>query len=192
MRTGGGEGGRRFAADLEQDLARLLAWGASPPSCSRSAHPAWPAPRGLLFHPEGRRQRGKEGKRGGLLLPLQGELHRLEGKRKRERKKTSRSSSSFFRETFKTKGPLPARAGGAGTPGGASPDVREALEDFFGGDLPDPVDLVAGHYEVEPGDGELYLAIRMPGGWIEWDAEQVEVAGKVWRWVMGIDDGKAA
>jgi hypothetical protein len=32
----------------------------------------------------------------------------------------------------------------------------------------------------------------MPGGWIEWDAERVEVAGKLWRWVMGIDDGKAA
>jgi len=71
-------------------------------------------------------------------------------------------------------------------------DVREDLEDFFGGDLPDPLDLVAGNYQVDPGDGELYLAIRMPGGWIEWDAERVEVAGKVWRWVMGIDDGKAA
>jgi hypothetical protein len=51
---------------------------------------------------------------------------------------------------------------------------------------------VAGHYEVDPGDGELYLAVRTPGGWIEWDAERVEVAGKLWRWVMGIDDGKAA
>jgi hypothetical protein len=28
------------------------------------------------------------------------------------------------------------------------PEVREALEDLFGGDLPDPVDLVAGHYQV--------------------------------------------
>ncbi len=72
------------------------------------------------------------------------------------------------------------------------PEVREALEDLFGGDLPDPVVLVAGHYEVDPGDGELYLAIRMPGEWVEWDAERVEVAGKVWRWVMGMDDGKAA
>jgi hypothetical protein len=72
------------------------------------------------------------------------------------------------------------------------PDAREDLEDFFGGDLPDPLVLVAGHYEVDPGDGELYLAVRMPGGWIEWNAERVEVAGKVWRWVMGIDDGKAA
>ena len=50
----GGEGGRRFAADLEQDLARPLGWGASPPSCSRSAHPARRASRGALFHPEGR------------------------------------------------------------------------------------------------------------------------------------------
>jgi hypothetical protein len=33
------------------------------------------------------------------------------------------------------------------------PEVREDLEDFFGGDLPDPVDLVAGQYEVDPGDG---------------------------------------
>jgi len=72
------------------------------------------------------------------------------------------------------------------------PEVREDLEDFFGGDLPDPVDLVAGHYEVDPGDGELYLAVRGPGGWIEWDAERVEVAGKVWRWVMGVNEGKAA
>jgi hypothetical protein len=44
--------------------------------------------------------------------------------------------------------------------------VREDLEDFFGGDLPDPVVLVAGQYEVDPGDGEVYLAIRMPGGWV--------------------------
>ena len=75
---------------------------------------------------------------------------------------------------------------------GPAPFSLKDLEDFFGGDLPDPVDLVAGHYEVEPGDGELYLAVRTPGGWIEWDAERVEVAGKVWRWIMGIDDGKAA
>ena len=47
------------------------------------------------------------------------------------------------------------------------PDVREDLEDLFGGDLPDPVVLVAGQYEVDPGDGELYLAIRTPGGWVE-------------------------
>jgi hypothetical protein len=72
------------------------------------------------------------------------------------------------------------------------PEVREDLEDFFGGDLPDPVDLVAGQYEVEPGDGELYLAVRQEGGWIEWDAERVEVAGKVWRWVMGVNEGKGA
>ena len=67
------------------------------------------------------------------------------------------------------------------------PEVREDLEDFFGGDLPDPVDLVAGQYEVDPGDGELYLAIRMPGGWVEWDAERVEVAAQIWRWVMGVN-----
>jgi hypothetical protein len=67
------------------------------------------------------------------------------------------------------------------------PEVREDLEDFFGEDLPDPVVLVAGHYEVEPGDGDLYLAIRIPGGWIEWDAERVEMADKLWRWVMGLD-----
>jgi hypothetical protein len=70
------------------------------------------------------------------------------------------------------------------------PEVREALEVLFGGDLPDPVDLVAGHYQVdyqvEPGDEDLYLAIRMPGGWIEWDAGRVEVAAQVWRWVMGL------
>ena len=67
------------------------------------------------------------------------------------------------------------------------PEVREDLEDFFGGDLPDPVDLVAGQYEVDPGDGELYLAIRTPGGWAEWDAERVEVAAQIWRWVMGVN-----
>jgi hypothetical protein len=73
-----------------------LAWGASPPSCSRSAHPAWPASRGALFHPEGRRERGKEEKRGELLLPLQGELHRLEGKK--GKKKTSRPLPSLFKK----------------------------------------------------------------------------------------------
>jgi hypothetical protein len=44
------------------------------------------------------------------------------------------------------------------------PEVREDLEDLFGGDLPDPVDLVAGDYEVEPGDEDLYLALRREGG----------------------------
>jgi hypothetical protein len=72
------------------------------------------------------------------------------------------------------------------------PEVREALEDLFGGDLPDPVDLVAGHYQVEPGDEDLYLALRREGGWIEWDAERIKVAAQVWRWVMGVNDGKAA
>jgi hypothetical protein len=91
MRTGG-EGARRFAADLEQDPARPLGWGASPPSCSRSAHPAWRASRGPLFHPEGERKEK-------LLLPLQGELHRLEEKRKREKKRTSRLLLPLFRGT---------------------------------------------------------------------------------------------
>jgi hypothetical protein len=74
-----------------------LAWGASPPGCSRSAHPAWGASRGALFHPEGRREGGKEGKRGELLLP------RLEGKRerKRKRKKTSRPLPSLFKKKEK-------------------------------------------------------------------------------------------
>jgi hypothetical protein len=54
------------------------------------------------------------------------------------------------------------------------------------------VDLVAGHYQVEPGDEDLYLALRREGGWIEWDAERIKVAAQVWRWVMGIDDGKTA
>jgi hypothetical protein len=78
-----------------------LAWGASPPSCSRSAQPAWGASRGALLHPEGRRERGREGKRGELLLRLQGGLHRLEGKRKRKRKKTSRPSPFLFKEKEK-------------------------------------------------------------------------------------------
>jgi len=68
-----------------------LAWGASPPSCSRSAHPAWPAPRGAIFHPEG----GKEKP----LLPR--ELHRLEGKRK----KTSRPSPFLFKKEEKPSTP---------------------------------------------------------------------------------------
>jgi hypothetical protein len=71
-----------------------LAWGASPPSCSRSAHPAWGASRGPSLI---RRGGEKEGKRGELLLPLQGELHRLEGKRRR--KKTSRPLPFLFRGT---------------------------------------------------------------------------------------------
>jgi hypothetical protein len=87
MTTGGGEGGRRLAADLEQDPARLLAWGASPPSCSRSAHPAWGASRGPFFI-----------RRGGLL-GLQGELHRLEEERRR--KKTSRPLPSLFKKKEK-------------------------------------------------------------------------------------------
>jgi len=84
--AGASRRGIRLAADLEQDLARPLGWGASPPSCSRSAQPPWGASRGALFHPEEREEK--------LLLPLQGELHRLEGKRgkkrERKRKKTSR------------------------------------------------------------------------------------------------------
>jgi hypothetical protein len=100
MTTGGGEGGRRLAADLEQDLARLLAWGASPPSCSRSAHPAWPAPRGPSFIRRGG-EKEEEREREELLLPLQGGLHRLEGKRKRKRKRTSRPLPFLFKEKEK-------------------------------------------------------------------------------------------
>jgi hypothetical protein len=54
------------------------------------------------------------------------------------------------------------------------PEVREALEDLFGRDLPDPVILVAGHYQVEPGDEDLYLAVRREGNRIlgAWDVER--------------------
>jgi hypothetical protein len=74
------------------------------------------------------------------------------------------------------------------------PEVREALEDLFGGDLPDPVVLVAGDYQVEPGDGELYLVLREEGDRVlgSWDAERLEEAAQVWEWVMGLNDGKAA
>jgi hypothetical protein len=92
-----------------------LAWGASPPSCSRFAHPAWPAPRGALFHPEGRRER-EEREREELLLPLQGGLHRLEGKRKRKR--TSRPLPFLFKEKEKSSASrfavLKERGGGRG------------------------------------------------------------------------------
>jgi hypothetical protein len=80
--------GIRLAADLEQDFARLLGWGASPPSCSRSAHPAWGASRGPLFHPEGERERRS------FFFRFR-EIHRLEGKRKR----TSRPLPFLFRGT---------------------------------------------------------------------------------------------
>jgi hypothetical protein len=66
------------------------------------------------------------------------------------------------------------------------PEVREALEGLFVGDPPDPVEMVAGHYQVEPGDEDLYLALRGAWGWIEWDAGRVKVAAQVWRWVMGV------
>jgi hypothetical protein len=74
------------------------------------------------------------------------------------------------------------------------PEVREALEDLFGGDLPDPVVLVAGHYHVEAGNEDLYLVLREEGDRVlgSWDAERLEEAAQVCRWVMGIDDGKAA
>jgi hypothetical protein len=74
------------------------------------------------------------------------------------------------------------------------PEVREDLEDLFGGDLPDPVVLVAGDYQVEPGDGELYLVLREEGDRVlgSWDAERFKRAAKAWRWVMGLNDGKAA
>jgi hypothetical protein len=95
--TTGGEGGRRFAADLEQDLARLLAWGASPPSCSRSAHPAWGASRGALFHPEGERKREREGS---FFFRFK-ESFTVLRERGRERKKTSRPLPFLFRERKK-------------------------------------------------------------------------------------------
>ena len=74
------------------------------------------------------------------------------------------------------------------------PEVREDLEDFFGGDLPDPVDLVAGHYQVEPGDEEVYLLLRGEGDRVlgRWDAERFKEAAEVWRWVMGVNEEKAA
>jgi hypothetical protein len=72
-------------------------------------------------------------------------------------------------------------------------EAREFLEDFFGGEPPDPVDLVAGHYHVEAGDEDLYLVVRK-GDLVlaTWDVERFKEAARIWRWVMGIDDGKAA
>jgi hypothetical protein len=72
--------------------------------------------------------------------------------------------------------------------------VREALEDLSGGDLPDPVVLTAGHYQVEPGDEEVYLLLRGEGDWVlgRWDAERFKEAAEVWRWIMETNDGKAA
>ncbi len=74
------------------------------------------------------------------------------------------------------------------------PEVREALEDLlFGGDLPDPVVLVAGHYHVEPGDEDVYLVLREGDRVLgRWDAERLEEAAQVWEWVMELDHGKAA
>jgi hypothetical protein len=74
------------------------------------------------------------------------------------------------------------------------PEVREALEDLFGGDLPDPVVLVAGHYQAEPGDEEVYLLLRGEGDRVlgRWDAERFKEAAEVWRWVMGVNEEKAA
>jgi hypothetical protein len=68
------------------------------------------------------------------------------------------------------------------------PEVREALEDLLGEDLPDPVHLVAGHYQAEPGDEELYLVLRGKGDRVlgRWDAERSEEATEVWRWVMAV------
>ena len=69
------------------------------------------------------------------------------------------------------------------------PGVREALEDLSGGELPDPLELVAGHYQVEPGDEEVYLLLRGERDRVlgRWDAERFEEAAQVWRWVMGIE-----
>ena len=66
-------------------------------------------------------------------------------------------------------------------------EVREALEDLRSGApfpqmnrgeaLPDPIHLVAGHYQAEPGDEELYLLLRGEGGVLgRWDAERDEEA----------------
>jgi len=66
-----------------------------------------------------------------------------------------------------------------------------------GEDLPDPVHLVAGHYQAEPGDEELYLVLfgapfpqinrRGEGGVLgKWDAERDQEAAEVWRWVMAV------
>jgi hypothetical protein len=69
------------------------------------------------------------------------------------------------------------------------PEVREALEDLFGEDLPDPVVLTAGHYHVEAGDEDLYLVLWGKRDWVlgRWDAERSEEAARVWRWVMGVE-----
>jgi hypothetical protein len=74
------------------------------------------------------------------------------------------------------------------------PEVRKALEGLLGGKLPDPVVLVAGHYQVEPRDEDVYLVLRGEGNRFlgAWDAERFKRAAKAWRWVMGLDDGKAA
>jgi hypothetical protein len=67
-------------------------------------------------------------------------------------------------------------------------EVRETLEGLFGRKLPDPVVLVAGHYQVEPKNEDLYLVLRGEGDRVlgSWDAERSKRAAKVWRWVMEI------
>jgi hypothetical protein len=103
MTTGGGEGGRRLAADLEQDPARPLAWGASPPGCSRSAQPAWGASRGPSLIRRGGEKEGEREREGSFFFRLRESfsvlLHRLEGKRRREKKRTSRPPLPLFRGT---------------------------------------------------------------------------------------------
>jgi hypothetical protein len=98
MRTGG-EGARRFAANLEQDFARSLGWGASPPSCSRSAHPAWPASREAPFSPGGEeRKREREKERGASSSASRRGLYRLEGKKKRRRKEDLEALAFLFKK----------------------------------------------------------------------------------------------
>jgi hypothetical protein len=68
-------------------------------------------------------------------------------------------------------------------------EVWGALEGLFGKKLPDPVVLVAGHYQVEPKDEDLYLVLRGEGDQVlgSWDAERSKRAAKAWRWVMGLE-----
>jgi hypothetical protein len=97
-----------------------LAWGASPPSCSRSAHPAWGASRGPSLIRRGGEKEGEREREGSFFFRLRESfsvlLHRLEGKRKR--KKTSRPLPSFFKEKEKPSASrfavLKERGGGRG------------------------------------------------------------------------------
>jgi hypothetical protein len=96
--TTGGEGGRRFAADLEQDLARPLGWGASPPSCSRSAHPAWRASRGAFFTRRGGEEEERR-EREGSFFRFKESFTVLRERRRGGGKRTSRLLLPLLRET---------------------------------------------------------------------------------------------